>query len=79
MMHFNLLDTRAGQDIYHIGLHEGENKGIVKGKIKGIAEGEKKREQEIAKTLLFKKFDVMSIIEITNLTKADVIALKSKI
>ena len=67
MMHFNLLDTRAGQDI------------LLIGKTQGIVEGETKKAIEIAKSMLLENTPVETICKFTGLNKENVVALKPEI
>lgn len=71
MMHFDLLETRAGQDIYHIGLNDGEDRGIVK--------GENKRNKEIIRLMLLGNASLETMCKFTGLSEKEVVALKSEI
>ncbi|WP_353572386.1 hypothetical protein [Candidatus Albibeggiatoa sp. nov. BB20] len=67
MMHFNLLDTRAGQDILHIG------------KIEGIAEGALNEKRNTAKLMLLENMPLETICKFTALSEQEIIALKPEI
>lgn len=68
---FNLLDTRAGQDILNI--------GKTQGRVEGIVEGEVKKAIEIAKSMLLENIPVETICKFTGLNKEEIIALKPEI
>ena len=53
-------------------LHESYNKGITDGRKEGITEGELKNKKETAKKMLEKNIPLETIIEITGLTKEEI-------
>jgi hypothetical protein len=62
MLNLDLLDTRAGQDVYQMGMTEGEAKGEARGEIKG---------QRIALVnLLKKRFGKLSNTDEAKIKKA---------
>jgi len=63
MMHFNLLDTRAGQDILHI----------------GIDQGVQREKHNTAKLMLLENTPIDTICKFTGLNKEEVIALKPEV
>ena len=67
----HILDT---QDIYETGLNEGLKKGEKIGETKGNIEAKRK----IAKKLLAKKMTIEQVIEITELTKEDILEIEKK-
>ena len=79
----HILDT---QDIYETGLDEGYKRGEKAGKIEGKREGkiEGKREGineekvKIAKKLLNKNMPIDQIIEVTELTKEEILKIKNE-
>jgi len=42
MLNLDLMQSRAGREIYQMGKLEGEQKGLLKGEQKGLIEGEQK-------------------------------------
>ncbi len=68
MLNLDLLNTRAGQDIYQVGFSEGE--------IKGEARGEIKRQRTILVHLLKKCFGKLSNPVQSKIKKAELAQLE---
>jgi predicted transposase/invertase (TIGR01784 family) len=83
MMHFNLLDTRAGQDILRMGENQGIAAGLIKGKQEGLIEGKQEGQLEktldIAKALLLEGSPISFIAKITSLSESEIMTLKIEI
>ena len=58
------------------GLKKAKKFGHAKGRAEGRAEGEKNKQQEITKKLLAMGMPIEQIMEITDLTKEEIEALK---
>ena len=71
----HILDT---QDIYETGLNEGLKKGEKIGEKKGETKGKIEAKRKIAKKLLDKEIPIEQIIEITELTKEEILEIKNK-
>jgi len=56
MLNLDLMDTQAGQDIYHMGLVRGEVEGRAEGKAEGKAEGRAEGERFVFTRQLKKRF-----------------------
>ena len=63
MMHFDLLETRAGQDI----LEMGEQRGLLQGKY------------EIVKSMLLESLPISLICKVTHLSEPEVLKLKDEL
>ena len=71
----HILDT---QDIYETGLDEGYKRGEKAGKIEGKREGINEEKVKIAKKLLNKNMPIDQIIEVTELTKEEILKIKNE-
>lgn len=83
MMQFDLMQTRAGQDIFLIGknegIQEGIQKGIQQGEQKGKLEGKLEEKQEIALSMLSRGLSVELIMDVTQLSEQDILALQAQL
>lgn len=59
------------------GLEQGLEKGLEQGLAKGLAKGADQKAREIAKKMLLKKKPVEEIIEFTELSEVDVLAIQA--
>jgi predicted transposase/invertase (TIGR01784 family) len=67
MMQFDLMETRAGQDIFLIGKNEGK------------LEGKSEEKQEIALSMLSRGLSVELIADITHLSEQEILALQTQL
>jgi predicted transposase YdaD len=95
MMQFDLMETRAGQDIFLIGKNEGKLEGIEEGKLEGKLEGiqegklegiqegklegKSEEKQEIALSMLSRGLSVELIADITHLSEQEILALQTQL
>jgi predicted transposase/invertase (TIGR01784 family) len=68
MMNFNLLDSRAGQDILEIGRNQGKQEGKLEGRLEERLELVKKH----VLSMLKKGCSIDFIAEITELSKQEI-------
>ena len=59
------------------GLKEGLAKGLEKGLAKGLAKGAEQKARDVAKKMLLKNEPIDKIIDFTELSEADVLAIKA--